>query len=264
MRALFFAELQKLSRQPAVLFWGFLSVPLMAVLFRLSLDGLVYLRTGQMTRGEVDLLLSSARLFGVSGNSVGHLFYAIGLSSVVFAEYRFATWRLLVPRASRSQLLAAKYLACLTCLAIGLLLALTANGFVSLVQSLMQGEGLSLLSIRPGSLAVFAGALSIAMLELAVLTSLVFLLTILSRSMFAAVIPVFLLAIGASILQVYLGPTRELIPLPSLVADAARDWLFSGAAPERALMGLAILTAWLVAATGAGLLAFTRQQLSAE
>jgi hypothetical protein len=239
-------------------------VPLLAVLFRLSLDGLVYLRTGQLARSDVDLLMSSARLLGVSGNSVGHLLYAIGISAIFFAEYRYSTWRLLVPRASRVQLWGAKYLACLAAILIGLLLALAVNALLSLVQALMQGSAVPLLPSGMANLMVFFGALGIALMELAVLAALVAALTILSRSMFAAVIPAFLLAIGASILQVYLGPTQEVIPLPSLAADAARDWLFSGAAPERALMGLTILMLWLVGAAGLGLAAFSRQELSAE
>jgi ABC-2 family transporter protein len=265
MKSLFVNELQKLKAQPAILFWGFLAVPLMAVLFRLSLDGLVFLRTGQWARGDVDLLVSSARLLGVSGNSVGRLLYAIGISAVFFAEYRYSTWRLLVPRASRVQLWGAKYLACLATILIGLLLALAAHALLSLVQALMQGEGSAVPWVGSAQgLLMFLGALGIALMELAVLAALVAALTILSRSMFAAVIPAFLLAIGASILQVYLGPTQEVIPLPSLAADAVRDWLFSGAAPERALMGLMLLTLWLVGAAGIGLAAFWRQELSAE
>lgn len=264
MKTLFLVEMHKLLRQPAILFWGFLAVPLMAVLFRFSLDGLVYLRTGQFTRADVDLLMSSARLLSISGNSVGHLLYAIGISAIFFAEYRYSTWRLLVPRASRSQLWAAKYLASLAAVLTGLLVALVANALVIFAQFLLQGGPMPLLSSGMENLAVFFSALGIAMLELAVLTAIVATLTILSRSMFAAVIPAFLLAIGASILQVYLGQTQEVIPLPSLAADAVRDWLFSGAAPERALMGLMLLTLWLVGAAGIGLAAFWRQELSAE
>ena len=257
-------ELLKLMRQPATLFWGFLSVPLLAILFRLVLEGMVFVRAGHGVSGNTDLLQSAANILTLSGNSIGHLLYAIGISSIFFAEYRFSTWRHLVPRRSRFQLWAAKCLACLVCLATGLLLAIVGDIVLNSGLALISGDGLSNLSFGIGSLPALLAAFAVALLELAVLTAIVSTITILTRSMVAAVIPAFLLAIGTSMLQIYVGPTKDVLPLPSTGAEALRNWLFSQGPAYAGTSGAAILLLWLVAAGGLGLFLFSRQQLSTE
>ena len=264
MRPLLSAEMLKLARQPGVLFFGFFAVPMLAILFKLILQGLVLVRTGRSAEGSVDLFLSAARALSVSGNSLGQLFYALGIASVFFLEYRYSTWRLIVPRSARSQLFAAKFLVCLVCLSAGLVVAALGDMVLSVVLAVLNGQGLAGIRIDMGSLPLLVAAFSIAPLELSVLAALVAAIVIISRSLVAAVLPAFLLAIGASILQIYLGRDADGLPLPSYAAQSLRDWLFSTGGPAAGMEGLLVLLAWLAGLLTLGSIWFMRQQLATE
>lgn len=264
MRALFNTEILKLTRQPAILFWGFLCPSLLALLFRIVLEALVFVRTGPVLPGNADLFLPAAKASGITGNALAHLLYAIGISTVFFTEYRFSTWRLLVPRHSRWRLWAAKFLTCLACLYAGLLVAVIGDMVLSAGLSILSGRGPATILLHTDSLFTLIAALGIAALELAMLTAIVSTLTILTRSMIAAAIPVFILTIAASVLQIYSGPLADLVPLPSYGAEALRAGLFSGENLAASLKGLAIMVSWLAVAAAAGALAFYRQQLPTE
>ena len=261
MNPILSGEMLKLIRQPGILFWGFLAVPLAALLVKLGLAGFVYLRMGQQAGGDVDVLLSAARSLSISGNSLGHLLFALGVASVFYLEYRYATWRLLVPRHGRTYLLGAKLLLSLGWLAFALLVAAFGDMFLTVVFAGLQGQGLM---FSAASLITFVAAFGIALLELAVLAALVALLVVLFRSMIAAVIPVFLLAIGSTVIQLYLGADAERLPLPAYAAQYLRDWLLAGGTPVAAAMGFAILSGWCLVLTAGGMALFARQQLAAE
>ncbi len=264
MSALFRAELFKLVRQPSLLFWGFLSVPVFAMIFKILLDGMVFVRMRQVSPDNVDILMSAAKSLGISGNSLAHLLYAIGIASIFFAEYRFSTWRILVPRASRFQLWAAKYLACLAFLCLSLVLVVISNVLLHIVTTLLFEQRLPNMAIRADSFVTLFLAFMASLLELSVLTAIVAAITTLTRSMIAAVIPAFMLTLGASLVALYVGPTRNVIPLPSPASEALRDWILSGGPASLGWSGLAILSAWLVVAAAIGGVAFWRQQLSSE
>ncbi|EKF60294.1 hypothetical protein QWE_09366 [Agrobacterium albertimagni AOL15] len=260
MNPLLPAEMLKLVRQPGTLFWGFLAVPIAALLVKLVITGFVYLRLGRQS-GDVDVLLSAAKSLSLSGNSLGHLLFALGIATVFFLEYRYSTWRLLVPRHARVQLFGAKLLICLAWLAVALLLAAAGDMVLTVLFGLLQGQGFD---VTASSLVTLSAAFGIAFLELAVLASLAALLVVAFRSMIAAVIPTFLLAIGSSLLQLYLGSDADRLPLPSYAAQALRDWLLAGGAPLAALLGFAVLVGWFCILTGLGLAVFSRQQLASE
>lgn len=266
MRALLSGEMLKLIRQPAILFWGYLAVPFFVLLFRLGLEMLVFVRTGRGMGDTVDILSSAAKTLSVSGNAVGHLLFAIGIACVFFTEYRYATWRHLVPRCGRPHLFAAKFLICLLCLAAGLVLIVFGDMALNLAVSLLSGRGLSgvAVSFEGGRLLVLAFA--IALFELAVLTAVVSALTILTRSMIAAVIFAFVLTLTVTLLQLYLdlANTAEILPLPASAASALRDWLLFHGNAEAGHLGLVVLSGWLAATSALGLVAFSRQQLTSE
>lgn len=264
MRALLCGEWLKLLRQPALLFWGFLSVPILSLLFKLLMEGLVFVRTGRHDDAPVDVLLSAAHSLGLSGNSMGHLLYGFGAASVLYSEYRFATWRLLVPRHGRSRLLLVKFCLCLTALAAGLIVAVFGDMLLNGMMAVLNGTGAAGLVLRVSSLPLLVTAFAIALLELGVLVALAFLLVILTRSLMGAVLPVFLLAIGSTLIQVYLGADSDGIPLPAYGAQALRDWLFSVGPAQAGLAGLAILSGWFAGLAALALAVFARQQLSSE
>lgn len=260
MNPLLSAEMLKLVRQPGILFWGFLAVPLAALLVKLGITGFVYLRLGPQS-GDVDVFLSAAKSLSLSGNSLGHLLFALGTATVFFLEYRYSTWRLLVPRYPRIKLYAAKLLVCLVWLVFALLLAAVGDSLLTVLFGVLQGRGLA---IEASSLIVLMGAFGIAFLELAVLASLSALLVLAFRSMIAAVIPTFLLAIGSTLIELYLGADADQLPLPSYAAQDLRDWLLAGGAPVAAMIGAAVLLGWFCILTALGLAVFSRQQLASE
>ncbi|QEE44727.1 hypothetical protein FVA81_08945 [Rhizobium sp. WL3] len=257
-------EMLKLFRQPAILFWGFLVVPLVAVLLKLVIEGFFIIRMGHWGAGDVDLFLSAARSLSLSGNSLGHLLFALGVASVFFLEYRYSTWRLLVPRHARFELYGAKLVVCLAWLALGLLVVALGDVALNLLFSLLKGQPEGALLVSVGSFSLLLAAAGIAFLELAVLASLVALIVVVFRSMIVAVLSAFLLAIGSSLLQLYLGTDADRLPLPSYAAQALRDWLLAGGSPVSAMLGFAVLVGWLVILTALGLGVFSRQQLAVE
>lgn len=264
MKTLLSAEILKLVRQPAILFWGFLVVPLVSVLLKVGIEGFLFLRMGRQASAEVDLFLSAAKSLSVSGNSLGHLLFALGTASVFFLEYRYATWRLLVPRHSRTELYAAKLIVCLAGLALGLVIVALGDMALNLLLSLLSGQGGGGLLFSAGSFSLLMAAGGIAFLELAVLAALVAVIVIVFRSMIAAVLSAFLLAIGSTLLQLYLGTDAERLPLPSYAAQALRDGVLAGGDPASAGLGFAVLAGWSVVLIGLGLAIFSRQQLAVE
>jgi hypothetical protein len=264
MSALFWAELLKLQRQPWVMFWGFLSLPALALVFKIALEAVLAVRSGTLPLGQTDTLLSAARSLGIAGNPISQLLYLIGVSSVFFTEYRFSTWRNLVPRAGRMPLLAAKLLVCLYVTVLGLCLTVVGDMGVSTALSIVSDGTASTAPIQSSGMLVLGAAFAIAFLELATLAVMVAAITIVLRSMIAAIVPVFLLAIGSSLLQAYLGTAALRIPLPSIAADAVRAWLFAGADSHVAFAGFGALLAWCLVAAAMGGAAFSRQPLSTE
>ncbi len=264
MRPLLSAEMLKLGHQRAILFWGFLAVPLLALLFKLVVEGLLFVRMGRQGGGDVDVFLSAAKSLSLSGNSLGQLLYALGIASVFFLEYRYATWRLLVPRQGRVHLFAAKCLICLFWLALGLLIAAFGDMMLNVLFSVLKGQGTGGLVISGASLVTLAAAFVGALLELAVLTALVATLVIVFRSMIAGVIPAFLLAIGSTVLQLYLGSDADRLPLPSYAAQWSRDWVLADGSPLAGMAGGAALVGWAVVLFSLGFIVFSRQQMASE
>lgn len=264
MRTLLSGEMLKLVRQPALLFWGFLIVPLLSVLLKFAMAGLVYVRMGQHMPTDVDLFLSAAKSLSVSGNSLGQLLYALGIASVFHLDYRYSTWRLMVPRHARSELYLAKLLLCLGWLGIGLGIVMFGDMALNLLLVLIKGQGGDGVTFSVSSFSILMASSGIAFLELLVLAAMVAGIVILFRSMIAAVLSAFLLAIGSTLLQLYLGSDAERLPLPSYAAQALRDGVLSGGDPASAWLGLAVLLGWSVLLTGLGLAIFSRQKLAVE
>ncbi|KQW29210.1 hypothetical protein ASC71_12235 [Rhizobium sp. Root1240] len=254
----------KLRRQPSTLFWGFLAVPIVALVFKLIIEGLLFVRMGRQASGDIDLFLSAAKSLSLSGNSIGQLIYAIGIGSVFFLDYCQATWRLLVPRHGRASLFTAKFLTCTAWLALGLLLAAFGDMALNLAFSLVKDQGAGAVVLSGNSFLTLVAAFLCALLELTVLAAFVAALVVVFRSMIAAVIPAFLLAIGSTVLQLYLGADADRLPLPSYAAGWLRDWILAGASPMAGVTGLLILVGWSVILFALGLFLFSRQQLATE
>jgi len=106
------AEGYKFRRNQSVLFWGFAFVPLAVLVFNLMLEtylglhnpGIVGRRAGEVALGPQIL-----HGIGLAGSSFAQIFFVAGAAAIFAGEYRWETWRLLAPRNSRINLLAAKF-----------------------------------------------------------------------------------------------------------------------------------------------------------
>lgn len=256
-------ELQKILLQRSLFMAGFLAPPAFALLVKILMQVVVFRRVGRSDLPqEVDVLAGAARAFSLSGNTLAHLFFALGVASIFIVDYRFSTWRHLVPRRSRISLWLAKFLTAALCLAFSLLLVAAGDAVISSLIATADGRGFAPL-FQASSIVLFVLAFLTAMLELLVLTALTALVTISMRSSMAGVLTAFLLTLAATILQAYLGPTQDLWWLPSEAASLMRSSLFSSS--YREFGGAAsVLAGWLVVLGGLGLAIFTRQELANE
>lgn len=264
MTALLAGEILKLRRQPAALFFGFFAMSVLMLLFKLGLEGFTFLRMGGYPIGEVDLLFSAAKAMSISGNTLSHLIYAIGIGTVFVTEYRWTTWRLLVPRHARLQLYATKFLACLVFIALSLVVTGLGDLAINLFRAALHAQPGTSLAIRGTSAGLLILAFLSGLLELSVLAAFVALITTIFRSMMPAVILAFLLVLGSSILQLYLGRDADRWPLPNYCAEFLRNWITGNGIAAQAGVGAFFLLLWLVVLFALGAAWFQRQELNSE
>ncbi len=98
------AELYRTVRNRHPLFWAFFAVPLLFLL-------LAILREVQLAGAPTEPSLAHVviRSLRTAGNPMVHLFYAVGAATLFAGEYHWQTWRVLVPRNSRPNIVCAKF-----------------------------------------------------------------------------------------------------------------------------------------------------------
>ena len=260
-------ELYRARRNRAVLFWAYWAVPLALVLFGAALDliALVHLRGAPGQRSFADV--AAAPLY-LAGNPFVHILYAAGAASLVAGEYRWETWRLIVPRSRRSLLIGAKLLVFAWLAGLALLFALVGStGLRALAQGL--SGGLERWTVDAATLLRLAAAFGASLLEILVLGAFVAIAAVRTRSVLAATLVGFGASLALTLALEYLGPLPPASPalaLPPFAGDVVRDWAGSGrgdlASP--AMTGLAALALWAALLSAAAMLAFRRQDLARE
>jgi hypothetical protein len=263
------AELLKLQRQRGAAFWGFAALPCLLVLLACALDASLM----PTVRGAIDVhpIRTLLRALGTAGNPVAQLFFAVGAGALFALDYRHATWRLLVPRRSRTALMTAK-LAAFAIAAAGSLILLCAGNLASVfaMPALHGVAAFTADAIGTGGVAV-ALTFAVSMLELAGLAAQVALMAVLTRSTMGAILPPFLLALGSASIQTYFGgESGPMLMLPGAAADSLRnafavpfdgDSVLTGG--QVTVAGL-IVAGWFAVPFAAALWAFSRQDLAAE
>lgn len=271
MSGLVAAELLKLLHQRGALFWGFLALPAFATLAAFALESVAPVAAGGAPLGlEVHPVRSAIRALSIAGNPVAQLFFAVGAAAIFAVDYRHSTWRHLVPRRGRLPLLAARAAAFALLAAGGLALLLLGDLAASLVAPL--AHGFAMTDKPPATPANLALSFLVSWLELVALGGTVALLAIATRSALGAILPAFLLSLGAATLEALLdlrGDALAMLPLPTLAADALRFWILSGPdspgpSATAALAAAASLLAWSAATYGAAFAWFRRQDLATE
>lgn len=264
------AEIIKLTRQRAGLFWGFLFIPLFTAFVTLALVGGAPPPLAETdATSTIQPFHSAARALNVGGNPIAQLFYAIGAAAIFAVEYRHSGWRHIVPRASRWTLIVSKFATFALFAALSLALVVLGDVLVTAAVPAMRGSSPPMVDINATGAGIVVSSFLISLLELTVLAGLVALVTVATRSATGAIIAPFLVSLAATMLESYLaGLGGGLIPLPTFAGDALRQWLTEGAgardAARAGLFGLATLLGWAGVSFCATIALFSRQDLVSE
>jgi ABC-2 type transport system permease protein len=259
------SELYRTLRNGRPLFWAYFAFPLLALL--LAVVSEVQLAGAPGGRPLADI---AARALGAAGNPIVHLFYAVGAATLFAGEYRWETWRLLVPRNSRANIVGAKFVVFALFVSISL-----AAGLVADLLPRGIGQALSASStaweLSPGQLGRLAIAFAASLVEAMLIGSIAALVAVATRAFTPAILLPFLLSLGISFTLAYSAPSAKLdllLLLPPHAADAIRSWAAAG--PDGAVSAsvawsaTAALAAWLTLLVVAATMIFQRQDLAKE
>lgn len=264
------AERFRLSRDRIALFWGFGFAPLVAMLFSMGIDIFTRAVLHRTIPGETTDLANRAMgaVAGASGPFTA-LFLLIGAAAIFAGDYRWETWRLLTPRNSRVNLLAAKLIVFAEVAAWSLLLTALTSVLAGLFGSAVNHA--AVVGPPNGStfLGHFAGVFLITWLEVMLIGALAGLVGVVTRSTMGAVIA----GMVVVFVQSTLATTMQATTSKSLAIPAYAGRILKGfvAAPDEvrpeagpAGLALLLLLAWLIVLAGGAVALFRRQDLTKE
>jgi len=264
------AETYKVLRQRGGLFWGFCAVPLSVLLFNLMLD--TWIGTRSPLPLALDFGQQVVRSLALGGNPIFQIFFIAGAVSIFSGEYRWETWRLLTPRNSRANLMAAKVIlyAALTGLSLA---ALGAAGALHTLYAAALGARVALPGVDFPLTALGSSLASWA--ELLLLGLFVALVAILSRAMIGPLIAAISFAFAQAMALLILGAASAaphwFAVFPGMSAWYLRAWMTGteiapGIFAQTALAALCglFLLGWIGFLATAALLLFQRQDLTRE
>lgn len=264
------AERFRLSRDRVSLFWGFGFMPLVAMLF--SMAGDLFVRAvlrRPMPGGTVDL--ANRALGAVAGASgpITALFLLIGAAAIFAGDYRWETWRLITPRNSRVNLLAAKLIVFAEVAAWSLLLTAVTAVLAGLFGSVANHSTLVGPSAGPAFVGQYAGVMLVTWLEVLLVGGLAALIGVLTRSTLGAVIAGLVIVFVQSTLAATLhAVTWKSLLVPAYAGRVLKTFLAAPAEarPEGgpAALALVFLLLWLVVLAGGAVALFRRQDLTRE
>jgi ABC-2 type transport system permease protein len=272
------AEGYNLLHNRGLLFWGFCAAPLANLLFNLGAETWLFLhgsgaalRLAQATGARIDI--GQQLLQGLSSSTTFffEIFTITGAAALFAGEYRWETWRLLVPRNSRTNLLLAKFAvfamaASAGIIAFGLFAAISAC-----YNAVLNGVPPEFAIAFPRAAGVFLGALA----ELMLLAALAALVATVSRAQMAALLAgvffVIAQAIGMGIVHPWEAPLQDFAYLPVMSAYLLRAWAAGQeigpgifADPAKVLPACLFLLLWIGVLGGLAIAVFRRQDLSRE
>jgi len=265
-------ETYRASRNPTAMVVGFWLAPIALFVIGFALEALMPANSPQLEGMlKANPVRQAAGAFAAAGNPLVQLFYAIGAAGLFAGEYRWETWRLIGPRASRSDLMLAKGLTFLLFMAASLALI----GLGDFANGLYGPTINHLPSQWPASIADGVAEVGLAftsgVLELAVLGAMVGFFCVVTRSVMGGVIPAFLFGFAELLLSTYLptpGGLHWSLAIPRFAASAVLEGALSmrdGAiAVGTIAAALGALIAWTVGLTALTLAVFHAQDLSRE
>lgn len=278
------AETFKLTRNWRTSFFAFLFLPLagflLALLGELWLEEVFQPNEGGPSLEDLipfDFAQAVIGAIGQASNPLTILFCLIGAAVIFAGEYRWETWRLMIPRDTRASHLMGKTLvyaaACGLSLFLAALLAVAAGLFGALV------DGQRIVGAFDGEKAMQAlSTFGVGWLHLLQAGAVAAVSGVLTRSILAALMVPLGVGLAQAILHgltnASMAPAdiewwRPLL-MPSLAADILRAAAQPPALPQLALppdlvwAALLAFLAWLIVGFGGALALFLRQDLSKE
>ena len=272
------AEGYKFRRNHSVLFWGFAFVPLAVLVFNLTLETYLGLHNSGVVAvggraGEIPLGEQVLHGIGLAGSSFAQIFFVAGAAAIFAGEYRWETWRLLTPRNSRINLLAAKFAVyAMACAA-----SLAGLGLGALLQTVYGAVLNGMTMAMPP--AAFGGQLLGLFLatwaELLVVGVFTAAIAVAGRAMTGALLAgiffSFAQGIAIAIVHPWEAPLRYFAMLPAMCAYLLRAWA-SGqqiapgvfADPALLLPASGFLLLWIAAGAAVAAALFQAQDLPRE
>lgn len=268
------AELLKLSRNRWTAFWAFAFPPIAGLVFGV----LTALMAGSAGEGLPPLpaapLTDVLNGLGLSGNVVANLFLIAGAASLFAGEYRWETWRAILPRTERSAILIGK----MATFAIAISLSIAASGFagvlVGFFETAISGLAPNWPSIGLGAtLLTLGAAFAISLAQALWIAALVAALAVTTRSLMAATIGTFVVLIAFGVLATTISQDDlglAIVTMPNVASGLLR------ASTSAALNGAPLTGGEYVAASAIvlplsaaflfafALLVFRRQDLARE
>jgi len=264
------AERFRLSRDRTSLFWGFAFAPLVAMLFSIAIDLFTRAVLHRTIPGETTDLANRAlgAVAGASGPFTA-LFLLIGASAIFAGDYRWETWRLVTPRNSRTNLLAAKLIVFAEVAAWSLLLTAVTAVAAGLFGAVANQSTLVSPRAGPAFLGQYAGVMLVTWLEVLLIGGLAALIGVLARSTMGAVIGGVVIVFVQSTLAATLHATTwKTLLIPAYAGRTLKTFIAAPAEarPEAGPAGLALvfLLVWFVLLACGALTLFRRQDLTKE
>ncbi|MBN8553600.1 MAG: hypothetical protein J0L52_11990 [Caulobacterales bacterium] len=272
------AENRRLTRNRTTFFWGFLFIPLLALASEIV--GRVFMHSdlpADLRALPVDMADQLVKAFGEAGGPMTILLSLIGAAALFAGDYRWETWRLVTPRASRTSLFLAKAVTFAGWSLVTILLIGVLDASVAWIGGLLDGSRLTF-GLQAGEFVRQLVAVTlIAWAQLLFAGALAALAATATRSMIAAI----MIPLGAFI-GLFLVQNRY--PIEDIAADWWKILLIPGHAFDIGrvfLAGLPTLPGqtvptepgaaaivgillWLLIGLGGGLAVFVRQDLSKE
>ena len=264
------AERFRLSRDRVSLFWGFGFMPLAAMVVGLAVDLFARFALGRTLPGATADLANRAMgaVAGASG-PITALFLLIGAAAIFAGDYRWETWRLVTPRNTRLNLLAAKLIVFGEAAAWSLLATAVASVLGGLLGSLINHTTLVGPASGPAFASQYAGVTLVTWLEVMLIGALAALVGIQTRSTLGAVIAGLVVVFAQSTLAATQNATTwKSLAIPAYAGRVLKTFVASPATmrPEGGPAGLALvlLLVWLAVLVGGAMLLFRRQDLTRE
>jgi hypothetical protein len=273
------AELYKGSRRGPLLFWGFLFVPI----FSFAADLLWLSRPIRVPNitPHIDLLFLLSHALQISSSPLAQIFFIAAAAVIFGGEYDSETWRLIAPRAPRTDWILAKLLLYAAGLFCSLALVALGTTLCAILEAASQLIPLASEARAGSPIVAFVAVFGISWLELLLLGLLTGLLAVTSRSVLIPAIAMILLTFCQSTLVSLIrvasvaggdGTSAALLVLlPGLAADLARFFATHAevspglyVTPRMAGIGLMSLLAWATLTLLLTLAWFRRQELSRE